>query len=707
MASDDFADLYAGLVINGKLMPGDAGEVISKPAISNELDDADLFEGLIVNGKLIGSAAPAETAPTSEAGPFEIFSGAQRKADNPELDTLPEFGATKEGDTPRMAAAFLSTFDPKAQMDMIQAAIPEAVFQTTNDGSVIIEVPTEGGGTRRSVMNRPGFSPQDLMTGIAQALSFVPAARLAGIGKSLAAKVGIGAAASGVTEQALQEGGVALGRTERDPLSTGVAAVTGGVAEAIVPAIQAVRGARIAEQVGTQADEFAQVADSINVAKKATDKTGVELFKAQQTGVPATLEKQAFVAQLTSGTKTAVKALKRQNKQAGEAVESFLNTIAAPESIVNAQGNVRNASRAAIDNLKKIRAEKASPLYKQAFDEGALVDLQPVMAQIDGVVGDMPVGGEVHKTLLKAKSLLSSGDEAPSLRLLHNAKLEIDQMLNKFGENSLGNTTKKELTAVQDLLLEQIDAASPAYKQAREVFAANSPAVTKMQDSIVGKIAKLDDTQLKQVTAKLFDASQANTDVMLKAKHAIKGADKNAWNDIVRTELERRLGSVKSTTEAGTTENLPGQLYRALFPNDKSTKVLMAAMDKDARANLKYLQTALGRARLGRPGGSQTAVRAEIKDELRGGFTQGVRDFLGKPLTGTVNYGINAASLSSANATFENRVSSMAKMLYDPKWKVEMAKIRKLNANSPATARAALQLLNDIESSDAKNSAQQ
>ena len=57
---------------------------------------------------------------------------------------------------------------------------------------------------------------------------------------------------------------------------------------------------------------------------------------------------------------------------------------------------------------------------------------------------------------------------------------------------------------------------------------------------------------------------------------------------------------IKSTAEAGTVENIPGQMFRAIFPNDKKTKVLMSALDVEGKKNLKYLQTALRRASLGR-----------------------------------------------------------------------------------------------------------
>tara|TARA_R110000850_G_C9996087_1_gene467983 strand:+ start:30752 stop:33736 length:2985 start_codon:yes stop_codon:yes gene_type:complete len=986
-------DLFAGLEVNGKLVSGGQPTVSLSPTLE-PVDNSDLFEGLEIGGDVVGQITPE----TGKRGFTDIFTGSERIAARPELGTLPEFGTTQEGDTPTIALGFLSTFDPQAQMDIIKETIPESSFETFDDGTTVIEVPTADGGVRRSVLNRPGFSPQDLTTSVAQALSFVPAARLAGLGKTLMAKIGIGGAAAGATEQALQETGIALGREERDPLATGLAVGLGGVAEAVVPVIQGLRTARQAKQFGAAVDELDQLKPTVETAQAATEATNIPLFQAQQTLVPTQLEKQAFVTQLPAGTQAAVKGLKAQNQAAGDAVETFINNIAPPEAVITGAEKVRTAAQNAVAKIKDIRKEKASPLFQQAFKEGADVDLKPVNDLITEELAELPATGEIAKSLNKIQSLIkgkaatpvapltikseaspfaspsfksaerlstkggsidivesefapaknsiveffvdegsrgqgiggqlldeaikkyggdlsgafsskeslqaaynrgfrglggnkgktlakleaeraanssvtlshtagtakpaaaaspdlglksvplrngnevgtgkpfkgffvkntenvkaqgqaagidfgqnlepkgdfinvsqsdiiakspppgfvggevsfnnplvlefkstnSQGwkkdlsdlyggktgkalttaiekdgfdgiltvdggqlDEAvrlsavsgktakpaavdpvqataqavkkPSLRLLHNAKLEIDQMLNKVGESSLGNTTKTKLTAVKAALLQQIDDASPAYSQARKTFAAESPAVTKIQESIIGKIADLDDTQLKQVASKIFDPQQTNPQVMLKAKKSIQDVDPDAWNEIVRVEIERRLGGVRATAESGTIENIPGQLFKALFPNDKSTRVLMNALDANGKANLKFLQTSLGRARLGRAGGSQTAAREEIKKELRGGFTEGIRGFLGRPIHQTGQAAVTAVSGSTAESAFNKRVATLSKALFDPTWKAEMKKIRALNPNSPASARAMTQLLNDVEQVDSRS----
>ena len=658
----------------------------------------DVGGGDVVDDALL----PVEPAATdaAEAGFADIFTGSERIEATPELGTLPEFGVTKEGDVPRIALGLLSTFDAKAQQDMIQQAIPEAVFETTNDGSTIIEVPTAEGGTRRSVLNRPGFSPQDLTTATAQVLSFVGPARLASLGKTLLQKVGIGAAAAGATEQALQETGVALGREDRDPVSTGIAAATGGLAEAVVPAIQAFRGSRQAAKVGAGREEIEQVAGSVKVAQEAAEETGIPLFQAQQTGVPAQLEKQAFVAQLPAGTKAAVSGLKVQNKAAGDAVEAFLGQIAPDDAVVVGAEKIRTASQTAVQAAKRLRKEASSPIYKQAFRRQRkgqldLIDTVSLETKITQIARQFDPKGQIAKNMQSALSKVRNADG--NLQKLHLAKIELDQVVNNFGVDSVGATTKRFLNDVVRDLTENLTTQSPSYRAARDEFIRLSPEVTKIQESIIGKIANLDDIQLKQVTSKIFDPTNTVKNIA-DAKKAIADVSPDAWNAIVRKELEGRLGIVKSTAEAGTIENIPGQLFRAIFPNDKKAKVLFNSLGDEGKRNLKFLQTALRRASLGRPGGSQTAAREEIKRELRGGMAQSLRDLFSSPINTIVRTGEDAA--------FNKRVKSLSEALFDPTWKAEMRNIRKLKSDSPAVARAFTQLINDIESNDKEDTGQ-
>jgi hypothetical protein len=175
--------------------------------------------------------------------------------------------------------------------------------------------------------------------------------------------------------------------------------------------------------------------------------------------------------------------------------------------------------------------------------------------------------GQIAKNLNSALDKIENarGD----LQKIHLAKTEIDQTINSFGADAVGNTTKRFLTDVKNDLTNELIRQSPSYRAARDEFIRLSPPVTKIQESIIGKVANLDDTQLKQVTSKIFDPANTVKNVH-DAKKAIADVSPEAWDSIVRVELEKRLGSMAAEPTEGSIDNIPGQMWRAIgFNSDK------------------------------------------------------------------------------------------------------------------------------------------
>ena len=221
---------------------------------------------------------------------------------------------------------------------------------------------------------------------------------------------------------------------------------------------------------------------------------------------------------------------------------------------------------------------------------------------------------------------------------------------------------------------------SPSYKAASSEFARLSPEVQKISDSVIGSISR-----------RMFDPAETNIDTVLKSKRIIKDADPQAWNLLLRSEMERRIGSVKADLSAPdmTLENVPGQLSRAIFGNTKQRDILLRSADADVRKNLLYLDTALKRASLGRGTGSQTAAREEIKESLKEGFVSSIRNYITSP--------INTVGAIGEEALFDRRVRVLAEAMFDPQWRPEMRDIRAINPKESKAAVIMSQLFKDIE----------
>ena len=443
-------------------------------------------------------------------------------------------------------------------------------------------------------------------------------------------------------------------------------------------------------------DDANPIASEMNTAKlgeTASNQTNIDLFKAQKTLNPTDLERQSFVAQLPSGAVKARESLDTQNKQSLVAVDDVLNGLASPESTGSAATVFRTAAQKAVEATKAIRREASSPIYKQAARRQRQGNTGPIdTVQLQTKVREMSKqfdqSGQIAKNLnAAAKKISGAGGD---LQKLHNAKLEIDQTINSFGEGAVGNTTKRFLTDVVKDLTDNLTTQSPSYRAAKDEFQRLSGPVNKIQDSQIGKIANMDDIQLKSVAQKIFDPSETNPNIIISARKVINDADPLAWKAITRAEIERRMGRIRadigSPNNIQAVENIPSQLFNSVFGNKKSRDVLYAAVDPDTRSNLKYLETALKRASSGRPGGSQTGIRSEISQELRGGVAQSIRDFIRSPIDKSISVGEGAA--------FDVKVKALSNVLFDPSWKVEMKKLRGLNPESPAAKKAFDNLIN-------------
>ena len=146
-------------------------------------------------------------------------------------------------DSAKIAAGLLFALDIKDQAAIIKKYVPGAEIKKDDKGKLLVQV-----GDNIAYINKPGFSQMDFNQILFQVGLYVPAAKLATLGNSLLARMGIGSVASAgtsvtgdlIANQFSDETGVSLPR--------GSAALVGGlVAELIAPALAPI-GRRIKER---------------------------------------------------------------------------------------------------------------------------------------------------------------------------------------------------------------------------------------------------------------------------------------------------------------------------------------------------------------------------------------------------------------------------------------------------------------------------
>jgi hypothetical protein len=653
--------------------------------------------------------APAPEGPGLLRQAWNAVSGADQ---TPEVAALPELATAGTfldpseqgsittgalGKDAQVAAGLMFAASDEAKKDIIKAQFGEGVKFETKDGVTIANFP-DG---KRAVLNRPGFSFQDAMGLVGDIALFAGPSRIAGLGRTALQRVGLEAGLAGATEAGRQKAVQALGsEQEVDPLSVGAATVLGGAGRGAGEAVGAKVAKTRAERLGAGVESAQRAAAETAKARKETAATGVEFFQAQKTQDPARLELQAYLATESPSAARAMAALRKQNAQAHKAVADVLDQIAPAGAVETSQGRVRDVAQAAVAAKEAARAEAASPLYKEALKSGAFVPVPETRALIREKLKTLPVDGKIYGTLRKVQTFLAAskkGTGGVGLQRLHGVKMEIDELLDGFGEGSLRNTGKRELMAVKGSLLKEMDQASPAYKAAREAYAAASPEVESLKASVVGRIAGLEDSQLKSVSQRIFDPAEVNPQIVARSREVVESVDPQAWRDIMRTELERRLGSVRADLSGAgeTTANIPAQLRGALFPNEKARKVLLAGADPETRKNLVYLDKALSRASMGRGVGSQTALRGNIEKQLNRGALSALRQFARSPL---------AAASGVGEATARDvKVRTLGALLYDPKWQPRLRDLRRIDPESEQARKAFAGLLGEVQAGVVQN----
>jgi hypothetical protein len=693
-------DLNTGLETDQKVSDPQVQAPKAVSAVQSGIIDLD-------TGEFIGQSPQNKPTP-EEAGLgdqfLDLFTGELRQTESikdlPEVITL-DLGSTFEN--LKLRASLVATPNAGEKIALIKNNFPNAQITTDEKENIVVDF----GDGRKGVLDAPGVSLAGTGETFAEIAAFIPAAlgvskftqaRTAkGLPTSTLQKVAVGGAGAGLTQTAIEGLQSQIGGTF-DPSEIAIATGLGGVAETVLPAIQAFRNSRRAKAIGAETEEVAKAVESIRPTTQAQqgleEVTGVDvpLFQAQQTQIPSELLKQRVLPQLDAGARTAAQALEKQNKAAFEATGELINTIAPEGSIVSASSRFREASKLAVDSAKQRRSAAVRPLYDEALLVGGTVDLNSTKSMIKTILDEAPKGSDFEKVGLQLSRLIEPLKEGatPTLRQLQKAKISMQDIIDGVGDKAVSGTIKGEVAGVKRELVNMMEEASPLFKQAEDKFKEMAPAVKELEDSILGQVSKVDDTQLKNIAQRIFDPKAGLTDPqsVLNAKKVIQEVDPDAWNQLLRVEMNRRIGGLEQLIEeipGDFVGNIPGQLRRTLFGNPQQRKALMMAMNEEQKTNFKYLETVLKRASSGRAAGSPTAAFGQAIEKLKG-VGGVIRDAIFKPLSSLQKIG--------EGSLFDRNVARLTEVMFDPKFKPQLNKLKKLNPESPASARAMIELLN-------------
>lgn len=263
---------------------------------------------------------------------------------------------------------------------------------------------------------------------------------------------------------------------------------------------------------------------------------------------------------------------KGQKEAQKESIESLANKI--HPSNENASEETRKAAQNVIKKKEKALRQRAKPYYKAA--ENKIIP--------PNTLNKLTKDGNIEKAwkqvLEDPKYKADIEGYAPnSIKVLDRVKKKLDGDM-KAALRSGNSDDVRLLKLAKDKLVKELDKVSPEYKKARSIYSTESPLIDLVRNREVGKIAKLKDTQLKNVSNIIFDPKQTDPKVMARLRDEISKENPNAWAKLVRNAMENKLPSVN----LGTTEQHGTNFYRKILADDKTYNLFHSSLKGNTEA---------------------------------------------------------------------------------------------------------------------------
>lgn len=206
---------------------------------------------------------------------------------------------------------------------------------------------------------------------------------------------------------------------------------------------------------------------------------------------------------------------------------------------------------AALEAAKAARSADATRNYGDAFSKVIVAD--PKLAQLAA----NPFFKDALPDAVKLAEANGVSTKTDLTQFLHYVKLSLDKQLTKTGDTALSSAEKQAVTAAKKELTSWVNAKNPAYKQAREAFAAASKPINQMEigQFLEGKL---------QVALKNKENAGAFAQAVMDAPSTIKKAS----GQTVSTKLE----DVLTPKQKAVIDNLLADVQRSAKADALSRK---------------------------------------------------------------------------------------------------------------------------------------
>ena len=542
----------------------------------------------------------------------------------------------------------------------------------------------------------------------------IPATAYGGPVTGTAAMTAVGGATEGFRQYLAKQAGA----SGYDPTDIVVSGVGSGAGEAVGQTAKYLFRNRLPKDVvkNISKDDLAQMMKYANLSdaeKKALSKTDLQNLKylSEKLDVPLTIPEllddrafstlQKYLSETSSSSSLFDKFYKARAKKSQAAVEKYIKNLSkkmTPEDITQAGLNIKGVAKQQLDELINFRRLETENLYDDAIDSfTGKVEAKNTLGLVEnlkkGAKGDSAAQTTNFGRLDKIQKLLTKSKEVvdkkgvkkiirvpeTNIRKLHDVKKYINTLIDTDVDVLADQTIRGELIKISDQLVKDIGQKSPTYLDANARFKELSAPIQKYQESILGRsMQQVPDKNAANLVTELF-TDPVNVKY---AKEQIEQVDPEAWRKVtaafIAKNLEKASKTVKKTRIDGKVVEVPdvdigGNLYKELFGNETKKSLMRNALDSKSYEALDDLMYVLQASSRVAKGGSDTAIKQEIKTSIGENIGQVAPRLAGIDMTRPFTLLFKDRSQEAISKNSEK----FAKIITDPRFQEQLKILRK------------------------------
>lgn len=341
----------------------------------------------------------------------------------------------------------------------------------------------------------------------------------------------------------------------------------------------------------------------------------------------------------------------------------------------SAAGEVRGVAKTVFNKEEKALAAAAKPLYQKAYAQPAPGDELLQLATRDGNI-DVALTEVMKDPLYKLKLSEATPN---SIQVWDLVKRNVGRKI-AAAKRDGDKEAAMILQESQNSLLSILDNASPEYAAARALYSEGAKPLQKLRESNLGRLANLDDMQLKNVSKIIFDPAETDIKILMQLRDNVVKENPDTWGRIVRNEIERKLDMAKGGS-AGT------NFYNAFLAKPRDYRQMLVATQGLPGVRQKLVDMKSVFKNLIEPISAKTAARlAKSSLDVPRSSIELARNVINNFLGGK----FDKASVD---------------LMFSPTWDKELAKVVKINNRASRVIELGKLLgrVSAIEAADANN----